>query len=1058
MNFARKLKLSFLLLLGTCLSLHAQSTIGTRFWCGFMENIDLIFNDDPLFLLQVDAAQPTTVTISIPATGFSIDTNVPGGTVTEVTFPNAIWYTEGSEFIDNKGILITTNNPVRISAVHHRAFFSESSYLLPEEELGTEYLPICIEDEDGRSDSPSSLIIVSTADNNEIEIQPSVLTLGFRPPELPFTITLNRGQNFQIQALGNLTGTEIRSLSDLPIAVFSGALKANIETCSGGADSHVYDQALPIETWDNIYTFVPFEGQGGDVVQIIAAEQNTSVFIGCSDNRLLNRGESIRLKLTQPTIISANRPISIAQFNSSATCNPSGLGDPNMLQLFPTKLQNNQVQWLASGRPNVELGGQYFRRHFVNIVSRAEDAPSVRLDGADISAGFAPFADDPELVYQQVQVAAGVHELTGDAFQAWSYGFGDFDAYTTNLGFQQEVEVDFACLEINVEGVLCVDSLIQFSTTSNLDIQSWAWDFGSQNTAFVSAPVHIFELAFDWTVTVEVTTFDGDVFTTSITLPIVDCEGDPCEDATAEIGLLFAPTPCIGVPTNFSYTSNKEFQSVSWDFGAAGTSVDSSGSVSFSDPGEVIIRFTGIDALNCEFIQEDTLQLEACVSCPPFNPVDFELVGSPCVDSIFQITVPQDQIFNPTTEVTWQNITTGEIITDLLEIDVQFSAAGTYPFFFFAKDILGCEYIGDFIIQVQECDDNSCQDIPILLEELDPRCVNEQVLFFPLIDIELVSYSWISSSGAVSTNPIFATVFTEPGVYTVNVSGIDVNGCEYNGVTDLEIVNCEGCLNNRPVDIAVPDELCINDTTTFRITTLVPLDILTYDWFSTGDTLIASGSDSTFSLVFEAPGLYNVSISVDDINGCNYTNTVDIELIDCCEGTDSVSIQVDGELCVASSISFVTSTGASLDSFRWVTPGLIDTLTETLDFVFEEPGEYAVQFFGRDAEHCTYEAFQLFIVDNCLECQLNFPNAFTPNNDGINDTFKPVFNCPPDDYNMKIFSRWGNLVFETSDPNDGWDGTFNGQAMSSDVYVRMVQYQIPGEDGQTEAGDLTLIR
>ena len=76
------------------------------------------------------------------------------------------------------------------------------------------------------------------------------------------------------------------------------------------------------------------------------------------------------------------------------------------------------------------------------------------------------------------------------------------------------------------------------------------------------------------------------------------------------------------------------------------------------------------------------------------------------------------------------------------------------------------------------------------------------------------------------------------------------------------------------------------------------------------------------------------------------------------------------------------------------------------------------------------------------ECtySLFFPNAFTPNGDGLNDTFHPVGNEVPD-YSMNIFNRWGELVFETTTMEPGWDGTFKGKQCEPDTYGYIVIYK-----------------
>lgn len=84
------------------------------------------------------------------------------------------------------------------------------------------------------------------------------------------------------------------------------------------------------------------------------------------------------------------------------------------------------------------------------------------------------------------------------------------------------------------------------------------------------------------------------------------------------------------------------------------------------------------------------------------------------------------------------------------------------------------------------------------------------------------------------------------------------------------------------------------------------------------------------------------------------------------------------------------------------------------------------------------------------------PKAFTPNGDDTNETFRPKIEGNIDLMEMLIFNRWGELVYEGSDP-DGWDGTYNGKAAPPEVYVYLITLQYPDRTVK-EKGDVTLIR
>lgn len=98
------------------------------------------------------------------------------------------------------------------------------------------------------------------------------------------------------------------------------------------------------------------------------------------------------------------------------------------------------------------------------------------------------------------------------------------------------------------------------------------------------------------------------------------------------------------------------------------------------------------------------------------------------------------------------------------------------------------------------------------------------------------------------------------------------------------------------------------------------------------------------------------------------------------------------------------------------------------------------------------------VFSTCEDC-IKVPNAFSPNADGINDKFEPLLTCPVSDYNMKVFNRWGQLLFETNDVNRGWNGTQDGVYVASGVYVYMIEYRAKStKRGQFIRGNVTVIR
>lgn len=94
--------------------------------------------------------------------------------------------------------------------------------------------------------------------------------------------------------------------------------------------------------------------------------------------------------------------------------------------------------------------------------------------------------------------------------------------------------------------------------------------------------------------------------------------------------------------------------------------------------------------------------------------------------------------------------------------------------------------------------------------------------------------------------------------------------------------------------------------------------------------------------------------------------------------------------------------------------------------------------------------------------RIYMPNAFTPNEDGINERFKPITADPSVEFHMTIFDRWGKMIFETYDIHEGWDGYFEGEPCPAGNYVWRIDYQgqgseSPGKKG-SDVGTVMLVR
>ena len=131
------------------------------------------------------------------------------------------------------------------------------------------------------------------------------------------------------------------------------------------------------------------------------------------------------------------------------------------------------------------------------------------------------------------------------------------------------------------------------------------------------------------------------------------------------------------------------------------------------------------------------------------------------------------------------------------------------------------------------------------------------------------------------------------------------------------------------------------------------------------------------------------------------------------------------------------------------------TRAEQPSWYFSEAGNYPVALIVKNQWGCTDSVLK--VVNVAEDFHIYVPNAFTPNGDDRNDYFLPVGRGLKT-FNMKVFDRWGELLFESSDLSKGWDGTFKGMPAKTDVYVWKVAAVSAKGETKTMDGHVTLLR
>ena len=235
-------------------------------------------------------------------------------------------------------------------------------------------------------------------------------------------------------------------------------------------------------------------------------------------------------------------------------------------------------------------------------------------------------------------------------------------------------------------------------------------------------------------------------------------------------------------------------------------------------------------------------------------------------------------------------------------------------------------------------------------------------------------------------------------------------------------------LKNPVVDLDQTNTLC---TGTGRL-----LDAGNYSSYVWND-----GSTAR-KLLVNKTGMYYVSVA--DNNGCVGSDTTSIDSL---LPIPAGFIPGDTSVCSYGSVSLVAKQGYS--NYMWSNNSSASSIT------IEKPGSYWLQV--TDNNNCTGREFINVLLKECMD-GFFAPNAFTPNNDGKNDIFKPMLFGIVKSYDFTVYNRFGQTVFKNNDVTRGWDGTFEGLKLDSDVYVWVCSYQFEGQTTEVKKGAVSLIR
>lgn len=241
---------------------------------------------------------------------------------------------------------------------------------------------------------------------------------------------------------------------------------------------------------------------------------------------------------------------------------------------------------------------------------------------------------------------------------------------------------------------------------------------------------------------------------------------------------------------------------------------------------------------------------------------------------------------------------------------------------------------------------------------------------------------------------------SQPGVYWLSVT----NACGID--TDSVTIS----LLPSP-DFYLGNDTTICEGTSIILSTTVPNSTTTWQ-------------DGSISNTFEVnqPGVYSATV---EIGLCSSIQSIEILMT----GIPTINLGSDTIICAGN--QFLLGVPSSNYNFEW------NNGSQEPVIIVDSAGVYEVTV----TNQCGQSNDELVVETSDCGCEVYVPNSFTPDEKGtFNQTFKPVHLCDFLSYTFKIYNRWGELIFESSDQLESWDGRYKGKMVQTGVYNYTLEY------------------
>jgi gliding motility-associated-like protein len=316
------------------------------------------------------------------------------------------------------------------------------------------------------------------------------------------------------------------------------------------------------------------------------------------------------------------------------------------------------------------------------------------------------------------------------------------------------------------------------------------------------------------------------------------------------------------------------------------------------------------------------------------------------------------------------------------------------------------------------------------------------------------TFSWSPSTGLTSTIGS-AVVSSPPMTITYTITGSDANGCSGRTNATVNIYT--------PVQVnflALPPDGCKPLNVQFLFTPSPQVQDSSWVW-DFGDVISPDNSstleDPGHTYVDE--GNYIVTLTLTSINGCTHTGTLPVNVY--AKPTADFYWLPEVSNMENPLVDFIdASTGANYWYWNFGDPSTGINNESGIAYpshFYSDSGTFEVLLIVEANHGCSDTITKLITI--YPEIIIYMPNAFTPDNNQLNDVWLPsIVGIPAEGFEISIFDRWGKIVYTTNEITKGWDGRINGTVAPIGVYVWVMHYLDPTGKEYKRRGNVTLLR